>query len=110
NLLFDLSAQGITFFVTTHYMDEAERCTKVAYIYLSKLIACGDPTELKQNPDVTPPGCRRVEISAQHVTRLLDRFRRHPRVRSATIFGDAAHLVVEEPFTESNMRDYARAE
>ncbi|MEW6238615.1 MAG: ABC transporter ATP-binding protein [Candidatus Omnitrophota bacterium] len=110
DLLFDLSANGITFFVTTHYMDEAERCTQVAYIYLSKLIACGEPSALKLNPEVTPEGCRRLEISAQPVTRLLERFRRHPQVRSATIFGEAAHVVVEESFDENAAANYAREE
>src|SRR5690606_25055323 len=96
DLLFDLSAQGITLFVTTHYMDEAERCTHIAYIYLSRLIALGDPGTLKEKPEVTPADCRRIEIFAHPITTLLDRFRRHPQVRSATIFGEAAHLLVEK--------------
>lgn len=110
NLLFDLSAQGITLFVTTHYMDEAERCTKIAYIYLSRLIAYGDPTALKNLPNITPPGCHRIEIIAQPVTTLLDRFRSHPEVRSATIFGEAAHLLVDDAFDEPRVREFAHRE
>src|SRR3954453_287343 len=43
DLLFALSGRGVTLFVTTHYMDEAERCTDVAYIYNAKLVVCGKP-------------------------------------------------------------------
>src|SRR5713101_7011835 len=54
NLLFEMCGHGITFFVTTHYMDEAERCSHVAYIYYGKLIADGTPNSLRELPDVQP--------------------------------------------------------
>src|ERR1700730_12594907 len=63
DLLFELSGQGVTFFVTTHYMDEAERCSHVAYIYYGKLIADGTPAELKQIPTVQPTSTKRDETS-----------------------------------------------
>ena len=98
DLLFELSGRGITFFVTTHYMDEAERCNHVAYIYFSKLIADGTPDELRHLPDVQPPGTRRVEIAAPEVTRALQLARQIPGICSATIFGQSIHALIEDRF------------
>jgi ABC-2 type transport system ATP-binding protein len=98
DLLFELSGHGITFFVTTHYMDEAERCSHVAYIYYGKLIADGTPAELKQIPDVQPPGTHRVEINTPEVTRALRVARKIPGIRNATIFGESIHALVEDRY------------
>src|SRR5271154_6422410 len=104
DLLFELSGHGITFFVTTHYMDEAERCSHVAYIYYGKLIADGTPAELKQLPDVQPAGTDRIEISTPQVTRALRLARHIPGIRSATIFGESIHALVEEHFNLDDLR------
>ena len=48
NLLYQLSQEGTTVFVTTHYLDEADRCTKVGFLYSGRLIAIGSPAELKE--------------------------------------------------------------
>jgi ABC-type multidrug transport system ATPase subunit len=105
DLLFELSGHGITFFVTTHYMDEAERCSHVAYIYYGKLIADGTPNSLRELPDVQPQGTMRIEISTPEVTRALRFARRIPGIRSATIFGQSIHALVEDHFNLEDLRE-----
>jgi ABC-type multidrug transport system ATPase subunit len=96
DLLFSLAGEGVTMFVTTHYMDEAERCASVAYLYLSRLIVGGRPSDLKELPEVTPEGTRRVQAEANEgVARLMVSARTLPYVRAATIFGTALHLLVD---------------
>src|SRR3984893_12918828 len=104
DLLFELSGQGITFFVTTHYMDEAERCSHVAYIYYGRLIADGTPNSLRELPDVQPHGTLRVEITTPEVTRALRFARQIPGIRSATIFGQSIHALIEDHFDLDDLR------
>lgn len=96
DLLFELSSHGTTLFVTTHYMDEAERCTDVGYIYLSKLIALGKPSDLKLLPDVNPQDTVRFEIVTDNPTRALRIARGLPGVRSSTFFGESIHLLIDK--------------
>lgn len=105
DLLFEFSSRGITLFVTTHYMDEAERCSHVGYIYLSKLIVCGEPDELKQLPAVNPTGTRRVDVTCDHVTVGLQAARKLPGVRGATIFGQSMHLLLDGSVSDAAIKD-----
>jgi ABC-type multidrug transport system ATPase subunit len=105
DLLFGLAAEGVTMFVTTHYMDEAERCASVAYLYLSRLIVEGRPAALKQLPEVTPRGTRRVQAeSAEGVARLMASARTLPFVKAATIFGTSLHLLIDESLSDDDVR------
>ena len=105
DLLFELSGHGITFFVTTHYMDEAERCNHVAYIYFGKIIADGTPNSLRELPEVQPAGTLRVEITTPEVTRALRFARQIPGIRSATIFGQSIHALIDDHFDLHELRE-----
>ena len=105
DLLFEFASRGVTLFVTTHYMDEAERCSNVGYIHMSKLIVCGEPDDLKHLPEVNPPGTKRLDVNCDHVTVGLQAVRQMPGVRAATIFGQSMHLLLDESVSEQALRD-----
>ena len=94
DLLFRLAGEGTTLFVTTHYMDEAERCSRIGYIYNSRLIAHGKPQEIKQLPEITPEGADWFEVVSSETTRALSLLRGLSGVIDATIFGEAIHILV----------------
>ena len=108
DLLFEFAGKGMTLFVTTHYMDEAERCDHVGYIYLSKLIVCGEPDELKKLPEVNPPGTRRLDVTCDHVTTALQTMRQMRGVRTATVFGQSMHLLVDENVKRAQIDEQLR--
>jgi ABC-2 type transport system ATP-binding protein len=89
-LIQELSAEGVTVFVTTHYMDEAEYCNRLALIFRGRLVALGTPTELKQN---SVKG-EILMIEANPLGQALEILKATDGVRDAAVFGNALHLVV----------------
>ncbi len=95
DLIYELSGKGVTVFVTTHYMDEAEYCDRIGLIYRGELIALGSPEVLKseQMPeDVLECLCGRP----QEALFVLEHI---PGVKEAALFGKGLHLVVEKAET-----------
>jgi ABC-type multidrug transport system ATPase subunit len=105
DLLFRLAETGVTLFVTTHYMDEAERCTSVGYIFNGELIALGTLGELRHLPGVQLPNTVRYSAHTEDVMRAFSAARALPYVRDVTIFGRDLHLVVAADVTPEQLRD-----
>jgi ABC-2 type transport system ATP-binding protein len=103
NLLFRLAADGISLVVTTHYMDEAERCGRVGYLYLGNLLALGTPHQLKELPGITPAGAHWLEITGADSAALLERLRERPEVIQATIFGQSVHALTYRDFSPEEL-------
>lgn len=104
DLLFDLSSRGVTMLVTTHYMDEAERCSVVGYIYMARLVVFGRPEDLKRLPEVTPEGTRRLEVACPNPVGVLRSLKSLPGVRDATLFGEALHVLADRALDEERLR------
>jgi drug efflux transport system ATP-binding protein len=110
DLLFELAGAGKTLFVTTHYMDEAERCNEIAYIYLSKLMVRGTPTELKALPEVSPTGTRRIAVAATPPANALALLKRQPFALDATLVEAEIHLLIAADTQEATVLAALRAE
>jgi ABC-2 type transport system ATP-binding protein len=91
-LIQQLSSDGVTVFVTTHYMDEAENCNRLALIDRGKLIAMGTPAQLKQS---ALKG-ELLLVEAAPLGAALDALRRLAAVHDAAVFGNALHVVVDD--------------
>ncbi|EMI46982.1 ABC transporter permease [Rhodopirellula sp. SWK7] len=105
DLLFELSGRGVTLFVTTHYMDEAERCSDVGYLFESRLLVLGKPHQLKELPEVNPNGTKRYEIRIPSPARHLSAMRKLPAVRDATLFGETIHLLLDSTRSPADVLD-----
>ncbi len=92
DLIRALARAGVTVFVTTHYMDEAEYCDRLALIYQGRKIAEGTPEQLKRERmrgDV-------LEVSVDRPVEALELLSREPAVREAALFGTLLHAVVAD--------------
>ncbi len=101
DLLAELSGRGVTLFVTTHFMDEAERCEQLAYLLEGRLLVSGRPRELRALERVTPVGTRRVELAVPRPAAALARVRTLAGVREATLAGERIHALVSTGLDDS---------
>jgi ABC-2 type transport system ATP-binding protein len=92
DLLYLLSQEGKTIFVTTHYMDEAEHCHRLAFIQNGRLVALGSPEEIKAQKMAGQV----LEIDCDQPDRALLMLRNSEEFREAALYGALLHVVVPE--------------
>jgi ABC-2 type transport system ATP-binding protein len=88
-LIYEQAGRGVTVFVTTHYMDEAEYCDRIALIYRGELIALGTPRALKTElmpEEVLEVQCARPQDAMAEVETL-------PGVKEIALFGKGLHVI-----------------
>jgi ABC-2 type transport system ATP-binding protein len=90
-ILYELVAEGVAVVVSTAYLDEAERCHRVALLHQGRLLLCDTPARLKAG---MPGAVLLVASSAPDAVR--DELRQAPGVSSSLIVGDGVHLVVDD--------------
>jgi len=99
DLIYELAGKGVTIFVTTHYMDEAEYCDRIGLIYRGELIALGTPATLKtelMQDDVLEVSCERPQEAMEEISRLSG-------IKEVALFGKSLHVVTEDGAATASM-------
>ena len=91
DLIDEFASGGITIMVTTHYMDEAEHCDTLAFIYGGRIIASGTPGQIKGQM-----AGALLEVRASPIDAALEALRATPGVREAALFGRAIHVTIDD--------------
>ncbi|MBI3997691.1 MAG: ABC transporter ATP-binding protein [Armatimonadetes bacterium] len=91
DILYDLNRRGTTVLVATPYMDEAERCTRIGFMYGGRLLSVAPPEELRARMTGHV-----LEVIAEPRRRALAAVRGLDVVRTGSVFGDALHLTVSD--------------
>ena len=92
DLIYEMAGRGVTIFVTTHYMDEAEYCDRIALIYHGELIALGTPAALKT--DLMREEI--LEVIAERPQDAMDQIAPIAGVKEVALFGRGLHVVAED--------------
>jgi len=120
DLIYELAGQGVTVFVTTHYMDEAEHCDRLALIYRGELIASGAPQTLKAQavPDVIlEVDCERPleaiekneSPTSVESTENFQSAQLPPGIHGMTLYGNGLHVTTRDPSVAPALRRFLDA-
>ncbi len=106
-LIYQLSAHGSTIFVSTHYMDEAEYCHRIALMYRGAVIALGSPEELKQELG----GASLLRLDTDDLLAAMDALAGLPGIEDVAVFGSGLHVRVRNvDGSTSRIQDALRAQ
>lgn len=102
DIIYNLSKQGVTILVTTHYMDEAEHCNSIGFLYYGNILSLDTPNNMKDNVidgDI-------VEIRADNTLKSIELLKTKSMVKDASVYGAGIHAVVDEGLNLDELKFY----
>ena len=104
DLIYNLSEQGVTILVTTHYMDEAEHCSSIGFIYYGNLLTLDTPNNMKDNVidgDI-------VEIKVDDTLQSIDLLNLKDGVKDASVYGTGVHALIDPQLSQDELESYLK--
>lgn len=104
DLIYQLSESGVTILVTTHYMDEAEHCNTIGFIYYGNLLTLDTPNNMKKNSidgDI-------VEIKVYDTLKTIEILKKKDKIKEASVYGNGIHALVEPNLSLSELEKYLK--
>ncbi|MCR6545538.1 ABC transporter ATP-binding protein [Dehalobacterium formicoaceticum] len=104
DVIYNLSREGVTILVTTHYMDEAEHCNTIGILYYGNMLSLDTPNKMKEEiiqGDI-------IEILTDDTLKSIDALKLHEQVKDAAVYGAGIHALLEPGFSLDQLHDYLK--
>lgn len=102
DIIYDLSKKGVTILVTTHYMDEAEHCNSIGFLYYGNILSLDTPNVMKEkiiDGDI-------VEIKVNNTLKSIELLKGKDYVRDASVYGSGIHVMTESDINLDELKEY----
>lgn len=102
DIIYDLSKKGVTILVTTHYMDEAEHCNSIGFLYYGNILSLDTPNTMKGriiDGDI-------IEIKVNNTLKSIELLKTKDRVKDASVYGAGIHAMTENSMDINALKDY----
>jgi ABC-2 type transport system ATP-binding protein len=99
-ILYDLLKEGVTILVSTAYLDEAERCTRIAMIHKGAVLIEGEPKTVRNSLDVPM-----LEVWSDNARQAVEEVKKQRGIRTVSLYGDRLHITLERNVTAAEIAD-----
>ncbi len=102
DIIYDLSKKGVTILVTTHYMDEAEHCNSIGFLYYGNILSLDTPNAMKEKiieGDI-------VEVKTNDTLKSIELLKTKSGVKDASVYGAGIHVMTEPNIKLDELKEY----
>jgi len=103
-LIYDLSKKGVTILVTTHYMDEAEQCNNIGFIYYGKVLGVDTPSNMKKSVI----GGDILKLNVDKTLKAIDLLDVKEGIKDSSVYGSGIHILTEPNYPQEDIKKYLK--